>query len=121
MAVAVCMVVYVPVVLPVMIILLVKDVAMLGGGTYLIKNGMTPPAAKWYGKLGTILFYISVCSIVFLKAAFDYENYVLDFVLLAITAVAMIFALFKYGGIFFSMIKEHKAEQNNLCKNDPRH
>lgn len=29
---------------------------------------LTPPSANWYGKVGTIIFYFSVCLIVFLKA-----------------------------------------------------
>ena len=114
LVVVVCMVVYVPVVLPVLIVLLLKDVAMLAGGTDLIKKGLTPPAAKWYGKVGTILFYISVCIIVFIKAVFSKDYYALDFILLSLTAVSMLFALYKYGIIYFQMIKEYKQKQSNV-------
>lgn len=107
LAVVICMVIYIPSVLPALIVLLLKDVLMLLGATDLVKKGLTPPAAKWYGKLGTIVFYISVCIIVFLKAAFNYENYALDISLLSVTAFTMIFALYQYGRIYFQMIKEY--------------
>lgn len=112
LAVVVCMVIYVPVVFPVLVILLLKDVLMLIGGTDLIKKGITPPSAKWYGKVGTIVFYFSVCIIVFLKAVFNYQNPVLDFILLSITAVTMIYALYQYGKIYFRMINEYNLKTN---------
>ncbi|MEE1319868.1 MAG: CDP-alcohol phosphatidyltransferase family protein [Ruminococcus sp.] len=110
LAVVICMVIKVPIVLPVLITLLLKDVIMLLGGIDLINKGITPPAAKWYGKLGTLVFYISVCVIVFLKAAFKYENVALDIALLSVTAVIMLFALFQYGKIYFLSIREYNAK-----------
>lgn len=107
LVVVVCMVIFVPVVLPVLIILLLKDVLMLLGGTDLINKGITPPAAKWYGKVGTVVFYISVCIIVFLKAFLNYENFALDLTLLSVTALTMIFALYQYGKIYIQLIKEY--------------
>lgn len=112
-AIVTCVAFYMPIVAPVMIVLIIKDMLMLIGGTNLIKMGITPPAAKWYGKLGTILFYISVCIIVFLKAGFNYINDYLSFTLLSITAVVMIFSLIKYSIIYFSLINEYK---NNITK-----
>lgn len=114
LVVVICMVAYVPVVLPVLIVLLLKDLAMLAGGTDLIKKGIAPPAAKWYGKVGTILFYVSVCIIVFIKAVFNQDFYVLDFVLLTLTAIAMLFALYKYGIMYFQLIKDYKQKQLNV-------
>ena len=73
-AVVICMVIYVPMVLPILVTLLVKDLIMLLVGADLIKKRLTPPSANWYGKVGTIIFYFSVCLIVFLKAFFAYEN-----------------------------------------------
>lgn len=108
-AIMVCMVILTPVVMPVMIVLIVKDVLMLIGGSQLIKRKITPPAAKWYGKAGTFMFYVSVCLIVFLKAAFNYENDILSIVLLSLTTAMMLFALVRYGMIFWQLIK-NKSE-----------
>ncbi len=112
LVVVVCMVMFVPILLPVLIVLLVKDVLMLLGGTDLINKGLYPPAAKWYGKAGTIIFYISVFIIVFFKAAFDYENIALDVTLLSITAATMLFALFQYGKIYIEMIRNYNENLN---------
>lgn len=111
-AVVICMVVYVPAVLPVLVVLLLKDIIMLLGGIDLINKGITPPAAKWYGKVGTIVFYFSVLLIVALKAFFKIENSIIDFSLLGITAVVMLYALFSYGKIYFQLIKEYRNNKN---------
>lgn len=109
LAVVICMVIFVPIVLPVLVVLLLKDVLMLLGGMDLINKGITPPAAKWYGKLGTVVFYISVFTIIFLKAAFCIENFALDVSLLSVTAITMLFALYQYGKIYFQLIKEYNS------------
>lgn len=109
-SVVMCMVVYVPFAIPLLALLIIKDLLMLAGGTNLIKKGITPPSAKWYGKIATVMFYVSVCIIVFLKAVINYENYVLDFGLFTVTALFMIFALFQYGKLYFEMIKEYKEK-----------
>ena len=83
---------------------------MLLGGMDLINKGISPPAAKWYGKVGTVVFYISVSIIIFLKAAFKIENFALDVALLSVTAATMLFALYQYGKIYFHLIKENSTK-----------
>lgn len=109
-AVGVCLCVYMPIVTPVMVILMAKDFLMLLGGMALIKCKVTPSPAKWYGKLGTIMFYFSVCLIVFLKAFFKYENDVLSFVLLSVTAALMIFALVMYYRVYSQQMKQVREQ-----------
>lgn len=113
LAVVICMVIYVPIVLPVLVVLLLKDVLMLLGGMDLINKGITPPAAKWYGKVGTVVFYLSVFTIIFLKAFFGFENFALDVSLLSVTALTMLFALYQYGKIYFQLIKEHNSKEKS--------
>lgn len=110
-AIMVCMVILTPVVMPVMIVLIIKDALMLIGGSQLIKYKIAPPAAKWYGKAGTFMFYVSVCLIVFLKAAFNYENDILSIVLLGITTAMMLFALIRYGMIFRQLMKNRDVKE----------
>ena len=105
-AIMVCITIFTPIVLPVMVVLIIKDVVMLIGGSKLLKKDIAPPAAKWYGKVGTFVFYGSVCLIVFLKAAFNYENDLLSLGLLGFTAGLMIFALVRYFMIYRSLLKE---------------
>ena len=116
LAIVICFAIYMPVITPIMLILAVKDFLMLIAGTNLIKKGITPPAAKWYGKVGTIFFYFSTCLIIFLKAFLNYENFVLTFMLLSITAILMIFAFVKYGKIYLQLIKKYKQEKELSSK-----
>lgn len=110
-AIVSCVAIYMPVVTPVMIVLVAKDILMLIGGTRLIKMEITPPCAEWYGKIGTFMFYISVSVIVFLKSVFNYENNVLSYVLLSLTAAVMIFSLIKYSMIYFSLVSENNENK----------
>lgn len=105
-AIMICIVILFPIVLPVVVILIIKDVMMMIGASILLKKNIKPPAARWYGKVATIMFYFSVSLIVFLKAAFNYDNTVLSFFLLGITAAMMIFALVEYFILFLNLIKE---------------
>ncbi len=111
LAVGLCLIFIEPFVLPLMVILVVKDLLMLIGGSALIRRGIIPPKSKWYGKLGTMLFYITVFSIVFMKMI-DHEIFALSIVMLSITSVVMIFALVKYIIIFFSLIKEYNSSKD---------
>ena len=106
-AVAVCICIMFPIVIPLMVILALKDLLMLCGGLYMIKKGIKPPAAKWYGKVGTIVFYFSVCLIVFLKAFFQIESDILAIVMMSLTEITMIFALVKYFQLFLKLRKEN--------------
>ena len=106
-AVAVCICIMFPIVIPLMIILALKDLLMLCGGLYMIKKGIKPPAAKWYGKVGTIVFYFSVCLIEFLKAFYQIESDILTIVLMSLTAITMIFALVKYFQLCLKLKKEN--------------
>lgn len=112
-AIVICFAINMPIVAPFMFVLIAKDLLMLIGGINLIKKGITPPAAKWYGKIGTVLFYFSVGTIIFLKAVFNYENNTLSYVMLLITTIVMIFSLIKYSILYFSLINEHKKKSNS--------
>lgn len=107
-AIVICMAIKMPVVIPLLIILIFKDILMLTGGVDLMKKGITPPPAKWYGKLGTVVFYLSVCIIVVCKALFNIENNALNYLLLGLSVVVMLFALYKYATLYFEKIREYK-------------
>ncbi|MCR5652422.1 MAG: CDP-alcohol phosphatidyltransferase family protein, partial [Ruminococcus sp.] len=109
-SIMICIVILFPIVLPVVVILIIKDVVMVIGASILLKSDIKPPAARWYGKIGTVMFYFSVCLIVFLKAAFNYENPVLSLILLGLTAAMMIFALIEYFLIFRKLKSNAKID-----------
>lgn len=113
-AIAVCIAFKYPIIAPVLIFFIVKEFIMLIGAVVLLKKGARPVAANWYGKLGTILFYLSVTVVVIMtlcsvpSPAFEIVSYIL----LGLTALIMAYSLFKYFLIALSQLKEMKIEKN---------
>ena len=113
-AIAVCIAFKYPIIAPVLIFFIVKELIMLIGAVVLLKKGARPVAANWYGKLGTILFYLSVTVVVIMtlcsvpSPAFEIVSYIL----LGLTALIMAYSLFKYFLIALSQLKELKIEKN---------
>jgi len=106
MAVMICFGIKFPKIFPFMILLIVKEIIMLVAGAVLLKRKLTPPAARWYGKISTVIFYISVITIILLKAAWNIDCEILNIILMTVTAVCMLYALYKYFTIFKTMIKK---------------
>ena len=103
-AVVVCIGIKFPETILLVVILILKDISMLIAGSFLLKKGIEPPAAKWYGKLSTIFFYISVIIIVALKAIWGITNPIISILLLSVTSFFMLFALFKYFILFLKLL-----------------
>ena len=103
--VAICLAVDHPILLPVLAIFVVKELTMLIGGTYLVfKAKKRPSGAMWYGKVGTILFYFSFGLIVAPKGIWHIEILPLSIALLTITAIFMLYALYRYFRIFLTLL-----------------
>lgn len=117
-AVVICIGLLIPSVWILVVILASKDIIMLLGGGYLIHCRITPPAAKWYGKMATIIFYISATIIiaidVFGGANADQQYSALITTLLIITAIAMLLSLLMYGTLFFQLLKKNKNNRKML-------
>lgn len=114
-AIAVCIAFKYPIIAPVLIFFIVKELIMLIGAVVLLKKGARPVAANWYGKLGTLLFYLSVTVVVIMtlcsvpSPAFEIVSYIL----LGLTALIMAYSLFKYFLIALSQLKEMKKEKKS--------
>ena len=111
MAVMVCVGIKFNKIFPFMIILITKEILMLIAGIILLRKKLTPPSAKWYGKLSTIVFYVSIIIIISLKAIWNLDIEILDVSLMALTAFFMIYALIRFLWIFREMIKKFKLTQ----------
>lgn len=107
-AVVVCMGIKFSEILPLMLLLSIKDVCMLVAGGILLKKHIEPPAAKWYGKVATVIFYFSVIVLVGLKAIFGIVIKKLSIFLLSVTALFMAFALIKYFELFLELVRNNK-------------
>ncbi len=109
-AVAVCMLIYMPALLPIMLVLVAKEFLMLLGGFVLFLKKITPPPANIFGKVATVVFYFAIFIIILLKAVFGIEITALIIATFIVVALAMIVALVQYGVIFVRLIKK-----NNTC------
>lgn len=107
-SVVICMGNLIPEIFPIAVVLIIKDVLMLIGGFYLLKKEIIPPPAKWYGKVATIVFYVSMVTIVFFRGFLEYEVYLLTMILLSLTFIVMMFALIKYAIVFKNLLKEKR-------------
>lgn len=103
-AVAVCLALEQPVLVPLLAIFIVKEVLMLSAGFVLIKRGKKPGGAKWYGKVATTMFYVSFTVIVALKGIWNIEIMPLTVTLLSVTAALMIYAFVQYAKVFFMVL-----------------
>ncbi|MCH4239635.1 MAG: CDP-alcohol phosphatidyltransferase family protein [Oscillospiraceae bacterium] len=115
-AVAISLAIRHPVLLPFLMIFIVKEAIMLTAGGVLLKKGKRPCAAKWYGKLATVLFYITFVTILVMDLfGFYHQNTAI--IMLVITAAFMIFALVMYAREFFRILKSGDPEdQINLAE-----
>ena len=92
---------------------------MLIGSSKVIKMGILVPKSKWYGKVGTVMFYVTVTFIVFVEIMQSMEDpliYIdaitgrwISMIMLCLTAAMMIFAFVMYTRMFMDIIK--KAEK----------
>ena len=112
-AVGICVVFIEPAVIPVITLLILKDFLMLIGASYMLKNHVKPCASKWYGKVGTFLFYISVGLIVLfdLILGMREEFKIYAIILLTLTAIMMVYSLIRYSMFFRDIMKKEKLEK----------
>ena len=117
LAVAVCLSVMKPIIFPVVAILALKDILMLVGASLLLKKHIMPVAAAWYGKLGTICFYVSIAAIVTFELVLKFENFtVISFIMLSITTIIMLYSLIRYYLIFKNLLKNAKKDSAQITE-----
>lgn len=107
LAAGVCVVIIAPIAFPVMALMVIKDILMITGGVLIVKKGLIPPKSSWYGKVGTVMFYITI-GVIVLMAVFGYVNLPLTITLLSVTALMELYSLINYAVIYFRLTKEHK-------------
>ncbi|MBR1779004.1 MAG: CDP-alcohol phosphatidyltransferase family protein [Clostridia bacterium] len=111
LAVLICLGMKFSEIIPLVVIFFLKEITMLIGGGFLINKRIAPIAAKWYGKIATVIFYISAVTIICLKAICKVSSPEINIILLSITAFFMIFALYKYSILFFTIVNDEKSKK----------
>lgn len=112
--VALCLAIKFPMIGPVLGLFIAKELLMLCCALVLLKKHKRPGGAKWYGKVATVMFYVSVSVIVVMDglqlAATPTTFYAVSFTLLIITGIMMFYAAFRYSQIFFALLHSTSQE-----------
>jgi len=93
---------------PLMIILLVKELIMLMMGLRLLKAGLPPFSARWWGKLSTSVFYAGVLIIMAFSPKLGQTGVT---VISVIISSLLLYSLIRYFMLFSRYIKEGAYEQ----------
>lgn len=112
--VALCIALRFPAIRPFLLLFIVKELLMLCCAAVLLKKHKRPCAAKWYGKVATVMFYVSIAAIVTMDGVGlmkpDAIN-LLAFIMLGLTAVMMVYAAVKYFKIFRQILRDEEPER----------
>ena len=106
--VAMCLAVKFSTIRPLLVIFIGKELAMLCCAFVLLKQKKRPCAAQWYGKVATVMFYVSVGVIVILDGVFKISGFAFNVtanVLLFVTAAMMIYSGVMYFQIFLKILR----------------
>lgn len=110
--VALCLAMRFPVIGPVLLVFIVKELVMLCCAVGLLKKKKRPCAAQWYGKVATVMFYASVALIVVMDGFLHVEGLafqVISYVLLGLTAAMMIYSAVRYFQIFLTILRSNDS------------
>ena len=111
----VCFAIKFPQLIAVLAVFVVKEVLMSIGAAYLMHKNKKPGAARWYGKVATIMFYLSVVVIVVMDAFFtvDVQTFnIVSGILLGLTCILMVYAFVEYTRLFFQVLKSEDPEDD---------
>ena len=111
--VALCLAIKFPVICPALLVFILKELVMLCGAILLLKKKKRPCAAQWYGKVATVMFYVSVALIVVMDGFLHVEGVafqVISYVLLGLTAAMMIYSAVKYAQIFLKILRSDDSQ-----------
>lgn len=111
-SVAFCLCLKYPELCPFLIVFLIKELSMLVFATRLITLKRKPSQAKWYGKVATILFYISTIAVVFLSKI-NISSLAFNIIvnsLMLLTTVMMVYAWLQYRKIYLEILASNNPE-----------
>lgn len=117
--VALCLAIKFPAICPLLLLFILKELLMLGCAIVLLRKHKRPCAAKWYGKVATVMFYVSVSAIVAIDGiglATQRTFLLAANMMLGLTGIMMAYAAVKYFQIFLSILREDEQEPNKKRK-----
>lgn len=93
--------------LPIMVICLCKEVCQIVGGILMLGQGEKMRQSKWFGKMATVVFYVSASAIV----AFPSMPMWLKTAAVILMGATMLFAFINYARIFIQICRKKNAEE----------
>lgn len=104
-ALAVCLLSKFPEVIPLVAVLVIKELLMLFWGVRLLKAGKPPFSALWWGKLSTVAFYLGIIVIMLLSR---YLGALGVAIISVVITLLMINSMIRYGQVFHKLISSAK-------------
>lgn len=89
-------------------ILIAKEFIMIIVGANFIRKGKELISSKWFGKVGTVLFYVAMISIIAFKPRIE-----IVYLMLSVVLIFMIFSFIMYIPSALKLLKNHKNQNNN--------
>lgn len=117
--VVVCLAIRLPRLMPLVVLCVLKELMQTIGAVMLLtRHHSEVQAAKWYGKVSTVVFYIAMAMFAICPPAptpaliFGWNMPVWMFVLIvSIVAICMLFAFYQYARLFVTLARE--SDQKN--------
>ena len=100
-ALGICLLSRFPEVIPLVAVLVIKELLMLFWGVRLLKAGKPPFSALWWGKLSTVAFYFGIIIIMLFSR---YLGTIGVAIISVIITLLMLNSLIRYGQVFHKMI-----------------
>lgn len=99
----VCLVSEFPVIIPLVAVLVIKELMMLGWGLRLLRVGQPPFSARWWGKASTTAFYAGIIIIMLFS---DHLGSAGRNIIFSVITVFMLYSMLRYWHLFREKIKE---------------
>ncbi len=96
-----------PLIFPMFIVFFVKELLTAFAAAYLLRHGTRPISAKWWGKLSTVVIYVTTVYLI-VSDFFSFEVLWLSYFLIYASIVVMLISMFGYLSIFLKPITKDK-------------
>ena len=94
-------------IIPLVVLLFAKEILMLIGAIIMVRRGTRPSAARWWGKMSTVILFVSMILFL-LTSLYDFLPDAAIIALVAISGVSILFSLFNYYPVFRDILADAK-------------
>ena len=108
-AVVVCLAIKYWLLIPVIVLLMVKEISMAVLGVMFLRKGKKLTGAQWYGKVSTVVFY--AVMVILLAVPYPKMPFALATVLIILSGAWMLFSFIMYLQQYIMMWREIKEER----------